>query len=67
MTDRHAWRPLLFECPRTGSKVQAIIHEDAARFDDTSYETVSCPACASTHFVNALTGMVLGAPRNKIQ
>jgi hypothetical protein len=38
-----------------------MIHEDASRFDDTNYETVSCPACAGTHFVNTRTGAVLGA------
>ena len=65
MTDRHSWRPILFECPRTGSKVQALVHEDSAGFDDTRYETVLCPACANTHFVNARTGVVLGAARNK--
>jgi hypothetical protein len=65
MADRDSWRPVLFECPRTGSRVQAMLHEDTARFDDTSYETVSCPACASMHFVNARTGVVLGAPRTK--
>jgi hypothetical protein len=59
------WRPILFECPRTGSKVQALLHEDATRFDDASYETVSCPACASFHFVNPHTGAILGAPRTK--
>lgn len=67
MTDPHTWRPVLFECPRTGSQVQAMLHEDAARFDDTSYETVSCPACASMHFVNARSGMVLGTSRSRTQ
>lgn len=61
----HTWRPILFECPWTGSKVQAMVHQDAASFDDSRYETVACPACASTHFVNARTGMVLGAAWNK--
>lgn len=59
------WRPILFECPRTGGNVQALLCEDMTRPDDVTYETVSCPACASTHFVNARTGAILGALRTR--
>lgn len=65
MVDSRSWRPILFECPRTGSMVQALLHEDTARFDDATYETVLCPACACTHLVNARSGVILGALRTK--
>lgn len=63
MAAQHIWRPILFECPRTGSKVQVLVQDDPAGSDDARYETVSCPACASTHLVNARTGIVLGATK----
>ena len=65
MDDRYRWRPILFDCPRTGRKAQAMFHEEASSFDGTNYETISCPACAGIHFVNARTGAVLGAQRSK--
>ena len=67
MADRQRWRPILFDCPRTGNKVQALLAEEttgaAARHEGTGkrYETVSCLACSGIHFVDPLDGRVLGA------
>lgn len=63
---RH-WRPILFNCPRTGSKVQVLLAEDAIaagrRHDaeGTRYETVSCLACSGIHLLDPKDGKVLGA------
>jgi len=64
MADRQRWRPILFDCPQTGQKVQALIAEEAFGSGDPGYETVSCLACAGTHFVDPVRGRVLGAARN---
>lgn len=67
MADRQRWRPILFNCPRTGSKVQALLAEEAIgagrRYEaaDTRYETVSCLACSGIHLVDPKDGKVLGA------
>ncbi len=64
MADRQSWRPVLFQCPRTGQRVQGLIAEEATVTNDADYESVSCVACSGIHFVNAHTGMVLGMSRN---
>lgn len=64
MADRQRWRPILFDCPQTGQKVQALIAEEAFGTGDPSYETVSCLACSGMHFVDPVRGKVLGATRN---
>ena len=55
-------RFLVFRCPTTDMKVQASFvwkdgDEAERRFE--LYETVNCPACASTHFFNLRTGRLL--------
>jgi len=67
MADRQRWRPILFDCPRTGQKVQGLVAEEAFVFDtgEPRYETVSCIACGSVHFVEPASGSVLGAPRSR--
>jgi len=65
MADRQRWRPILFECPQTGQKVQGLLAEEAFGADDTSYEAVSCLACSRVHFINADTGNLLGLPRGR--
>ena len=60
MADRQRWRPILFSCPRTGNKVQALLAEDTAG-GGGRYEAVSCLACSGTHFVDPVDGKVLGA------
>jgi len=62
MADRQRWRPILFNCPRTGNKVQALLAEEAAgSAAGTQYETVSCLACSGIHLVDPKDGKVLGA------
>lgn len=67
MADRQHWRPVLFNCPRTGNKVQALLAEQPAgtagtrhQDADAQYQTVSCLACAGIHLVDR-DGKVLGA------
>ena len=55
-------RFLVFRCPATGMKVQATFAaKDSEETDHRSeiYETVSCPACAGTHFVDVKSGKML--------
>lgn len=67
MADRQRWRPMLFSCPRTGSKVQALLTDEAVGADTQHegagrrYETVSCLACSGVHLVDPRNGKVLGA------
>jgi hypothetical protein len=63
MADRQRWRPILFDCPQTGQKVQGLLAEEAFGAGDTHYETISCLACSGVHLINAGTGAVLGLPR----
>jgi hypothetical protein len=64
MADRERWRPILFNCPRTGQKVQALLAEEAFDSDGTRYEAVSCLACSGIHLVDPAGGRVLGAAAN---
>ena len=67
MADRQRWRPILFNCPRTGSKVQALLAEETAgastryQSEGTRYEAVSCLACSGIHLIDPMDGKVLGA------
>lgn len=61
MADRQRWRPVLFDCPRTGHKVQALLAEETSGVDDTRYESVSCLACSGIHLIDRASGNVLGA------
>jgi len=49
----------LYRCPNTRQTVQGWSAEDVSD-DDTSYQSVACPACAQTHLINLKTGKVLG-------
>ena len=64
MADRNRWRPILFDCPQTGQKVQGMIAEESFGTDGGRYETIACLACSSIHFVDPIRGNVLGATRN---
>lgn len=64
MADLQRWRPVLFDCPQTGQKVQILIAEESFGKGDASYETVDCLACSGAHFVDPVSGKVLGARRN---
>jgi hypothetical protein len=52
MTDRQRWRPVLFDCPRTGQKVQGLVAEEAFDSGNSSYEMVNCLACSENHFID---------------
>jgi hypothetical protein len=63
MAERQRWRPILFNCPRTGQKVQGMLAEEVFGTGDARYETVTCLACAGVHLVDPDSGRVLGATR----
>jgi hypothetical protein len=60
MADHQRWRPILFNCPWTGDKVQTLLAEETTGAG-TRYETVSCLACSGIHLVDRMDGKVLGA------
>ena len=60
MADRQRWRPILFNCPRTGHKVQALLAEETTGAADARYESVSCLACSGIHLIDS-DGHVLGS------
>lgn len=63
MTEHTRWRPVLFDCPVTGQKVQGLVAEETSSAPGTRYETVSCLACSGAHWVDPIHGTVLGARR----
>jgi hypothetical protein len=51
---------ILYQCPRTGLKVQTwLAEEPAAESSQRTFELLHCPACAQMHFVNRTTGKLL--------
>ncbi len=64
MADRQRWRPILFSCPRTGSKVQTLLDEETIDAG-ARYEAVSCLACSGIHLIGPIGGKVLGAASDK--
>jgi len=57
-------RLFTFRCPTTGLQVQAWTDGDVTEEAD-AFVTIACTACSGSHFVNALTGKVLGSkPRD---
>jgi hypothetical protein len=63
MAERQRWRPILFNCPQTGHKVQGMLAEEVFGTGGVRYETVTCLACAGVHLVDPDSGRVLGATR----
>jgi hypothetical protein len=61
MADRQRWRPVLFDCPQTGQKVQGMLAEPVAGTGEKRYESVLCLACSGVHFIDPVNGRVLGA------
>lgn len=51
-------RNIIFKCPRTGMNVQHWLPGTMADAAAT-HVSVRCPACASLHFVNIVTGEML--------
>lgn len=64
MANRQRWRPVLFDCPRTGEKVQGMIAEEAFATTDRRYEAMACLACAGIHFFDPASGNILGGARD---
>lgn len=50
----------VIRCPRTGLNVQVRVPETTPADKPDSYEGVVCPACGQLHFVNKITGKLLG-------
>ena len=50
----------VIRCPRTGSNVQVWVSESTSVPNTDEYESVTCPACKRLHFVNKITGKLLG-------
>jgi hypothetical protein len=55
-------RNVVFKCPRTGMNVQYRLPDPAADAPPAgnSHVGVPCLACGSIHFVNIVTGKLLG-------
>jgi len=54
---------VVYRCHATSMKVQVLFAaKDSAQAEDRfqNYQSVSCPACGATHFVNVKTGKLLG-------
>ena len=49
----------VFQCPNRGIHVQGWTVEDTSD-DETAYAPVQCTACRRLHYVNPVTGRVLG-------
>lgn len=52
-------RPLVFQCPVTGLKVQGMIAEDLEG-PNTIFVPVDCTICNRPHLINATTGRTAG-------
>ncbi|WP_325627665.1 hypothetical protein [Bradyrhizobium sp.] len=53
-------RPIIYKCPQTGMNVQhwlPAVSDDAAK---ATHGSVVCAACHRLHFINNLTGKLLG-------
>lgn len=60
-TSKWPMAPIIFKCPTTGMKVQWETEEDSRIQDDAVlYQSIKCPGCTRIHFINRLTGKLLG-------
>lgn len=61
-------RYIVFKCPHTGMNVQHWF-EAAADAAETGHTHVSvpCPACTKLHFINRVTGTLLGETANNVR
>lgn len=50
----------VIRCPRTGLNVQVWVPETTSADKPDSYEGVACLGCGRLHFVNKITGKLLG-------
>jgi hypothetical protein len=51
---------VVYICPNVGVRVQGWFADDGTD-DSESYDSVTCLACQQLHFVNKVSGKVLGA------
>ena len=51
---------VVIRCSWMGSNVQVWVPEGTSADKPDAYEAVTCPACARIHFVNKITGKLLG-------
>jgi len=51
---------LIYRCPTTALNVQGWFADEVGDDEETTYEPVTCLACAQVHLVNRVTGGVLG-------
>jgi len=65
MAERQRWRPILFDCPRTGQKVQGMLAEESFGSDDPRHQTVTCLACSGVHFVDPVVGGISRVSRDE--
>jgi hypothetical protein len=52
-------RPIIFKCPHVGMNVQHQL-PDEPQDDGGSYTQIACPARTRFHFINEITGKLLG-------
>jgi len=52
-------KPILFQCPTTGYKVQGLVPKDTDEGRDDVFVSVNCAACSSAHLVNPKSGQTL--------
>jgi hypothetical protein len=50
--------PFLYRCPNTSYRVQGFVADEV---DPDTYQQITCIICQQVHFVNPVTGKVLGA------
>jgi hypothetical protein len=53
-------RPILFKCPQTGMNVQHSLPATDEDEPKGTHKSIICPACSKLHFLNRLTGKLLG-------
>jgi hypothetical protein len=55
-------RHVVFTCPQTGEKADALVPGLPDEEDSDPYRSVKCPACGWYYAVHWRTGTVLGEP-----
>jgi hypothetical protein len=58
--DRDMDSHIAFTCPTTGQRVDHVFDRRNETPLVDQYEIVVCPSCTKVHFINSLTGKLLG-------
>jgi hypothetical protein len=53
-------RPIIYKCPQTGMNVQHWLPAASDDAPKATHGSVVCAACHRLHFINNLTGKLLG-------